>query len=118
MLRVSRNGSPVMVIPPLALVTPVPLSIPPDQVSKPLTVNVPVPFSVPLLCSKVVMELVPLRLSPALQRHVGSEGSGSGHRQWTKSEGNWSAGIETRDGLVDRGQVSDSDRICERARNA
>ena len=61
-VRVSRNGSPLIVIPPLALVTPVPLSVPPDQVSRPLTVNVPVPFSVPLLCSTVVVELVPFRV--------------------------------------------------------
>ena len=41
-----------MVIPPLALVTPVPLSVPPDQAVAPVTVTVSLPVRVPLLCVK------------------------------------------------------------------
>src|SRR5208283_5838259 len=57
-VRVSRNGSPEIVIPPLAFVTPLPLSVPPDQVSVPLTVTVSLPVSVPPLCVSVVVEIV------------------------------------------------------------
>jgi hypothetical protein len=47
-VRVSRNTSAFgMLIPPLALVTPVPLIVPPDQFSRPLTVKFEVPVNVP-----------------------------------------------------------------------
>src|SRR5215469_3053212 len=49
MVRVSRNGSPEIVIPPFAFVTPPPLSVPPDHVIPPVTVNVSLPVSVPVL---------------------------------------------------------------------
>jgi hypothetical protein len=48
-VRVSRNGSPDIDIPPFAFVTPLPLSVPPDHVSSPLTVNVSIPVNVPEL---------------------------------------------------------------------
>src|SRR6202035_3544507 len=46
-VRVTRNGSKDMVMPPLALVTPVPLIVPPAQVNRPVILSVPVPVSVP-----------------------------------------------------------------------
>src|SRR5580704_6782949 len=54
-VRVSRNGSPVIVIPPLAVVDPVPLSVPPDHVTSPVTVSASLPVSVPALCVRVVV---------------------------------------------------------------
>ena len=49
-------------MPPFAFVTPVPLSVPPDQVSRPDMVNAPAPVIVPALCSSVVMELVAFKV--------------------------------------------------------
>jgi hypothetical protein len=45
-----------MVMPPLAFVIPVPLSVPPDHVSSPVTVRVSVPVNVPALWVSVLTE--------------------------------------------------------------
>ena len=59
-VRPLRNGSPVRVIPPFALVVPVPLSVPPDHVIALVTVKLSVPSSVPALwVSELVVIVFP-----------------------------------------------------------
>ena len=72
-VRVTRKGSLERVIPPLALVMPVPLIDPPAQARAPEIVSVSLPASVPLDCVIVpptLLPLVPLRVSvpPVIDR--------------------------------------------------
>src|ERR1700676_198314 len=71
-VRVSRNGWPEgMFIPPLALVTPVPLMVPPVQVKRPVRVITPAPLRVPALkfvAPCTVLAPFRLRVPPVMLR--------------------------------------------------
>src|SRR5208282_2155272 len=64
-VRGLRVGSLERVVLPLALVVPVPLMVPPDQVSAPLTVTVSLPVNVPVsvIVVPTLLPAVPLRVS-------------------------------------------------------
>ena len=59
-VRVARAGSPDRVEVPLALVTPVPLIVPPVQVSAPVTVTVSGPVNVPVNVSEGRVSVEPV----------------------------------------------------------